>query len=255
MLNRAASLLIIAFWLTMTALLVRNEIAPEGSGVREVPVAHVLKLLFLPERGSSLNITSDGAPLGHLTLTPRVDPVTEMHVLGFDSRMQVRTGCELPAAHPIARRSCNWITRWSYSRSTSRSCFPTRRPLKTEVTIDPGRPSCACRAAARRRSWGRRGSSSTSTITPSTRPARATCSGQIGLDPALLTTVGAPQIAPTIRARQSSLVLHGERVDTFLLTIEQSGQTLMEIQVSQLGNVLQAKTLLGYNLAPDDIMP
>ena len=79
--------------------------------------------------------------------------------------------------------------------------------------------------------------------------------GQIGLDPALLTTVGAPQTAPTIHARQPSLVLHGDRVDTYQLILEQSGQTLLEIQVSQLGEVLEAKTLLGYDFAPDDITP
>ena len=33
---------IIVFWLTMTALLVRNEVAPDGSSMREVPVSHMV---------------------------------------------------------------------------------------------------------------------------------------------------------------------------------------------------------------------
>jgi hypothetical protein len=77
----------------------------------------------------------------------------------------------------------------------------------------------------------------------------------MGLDPTLLTTRSAPQISPTVRGRMSSLLFHGERVDTFLLTVEQSGQPLVEIHISQLGNVLQAKTILGYNFAPDEVIP
>ena len=47
-----------------------------------------------------------------------------------------------------------------------------------------------------------------------------------------------------------------EAVNTALAdTIEQSGQTLLEFDVSQLGQILRAKTLIGYSLAPDDVVP
>jgi hypothetical protein len=253
MLHRAASLLIISFWLTMTALLVRNEIAPEGSSVREVPVAHVLKLLFQPERGSGLNITSDSSTLGHLNLTPHIDATTQNHVLGFDSSLQMRLGLnsrqsvklegqlELDPAMALRHLTFTLVLR-----------DPT--PLKTEVDIDPE----ANRAHTAMRSQSQPGAPwqliDERDYSLDQQGARDLL-GQVGLDPALLTTVGAPRVAPVIRARQSSLVLHGVRVDTYLLTIEQSGQTLMEIQISQLGYVLQAKTLLGYNFAPDDPLP
>jgi hypothetical protein len=78
---------------------------------------------------------------------------------------------------------------------------------------------------------------------------------QTGLDPALLTTNRAPQITPKVRARSSSMLFHGDRLETYLLTIEQGGQTLAEMHVSQLGNILQAKTILGYSFAPDNVTP
>ena len=63
------------------------------------------------------------------------------------------------------------------------------------------------------------------------------------------------QSKPIIRARQSSIRYRGERTETYLVSIEQNGQTLIQCQFSQLGHVLQAKTLLGYTLQPDDLLP
>jgi hypothetical protein len=60
---------------------------------------------------------------------------------------------------------------------------------------------------------------------------------------------------PTIRARQSSIRYRGERTETYLVSIEQNGQTLIHCHFSQLGQVLQAKTVLGYTLQPDDLLP
>jgi hypothetical protein len=50
MLNRLFSAAIVIFWCVMTFLLIKNEVAPEGSNVSEVPIAHVLKLIYLHEQ-------------------------------------------------------------------------------------------------------------------------------------------------------------------------------------------------------------
>jgi hypothetical protein len=44
-------------------------------------------------------------------------------------------------------------------------------------------------------------------------------------------------------------------MDTYLVTIESNGQTLLECHVDQLGRIVQATTLLGYSLSPEDITP
>jgi len=79
---------------------------------------------------------------------------------------------------------------------------------------------------------------------------------QLGLDPTALAAVTLPKTsAPVVKAQQSSIEIHGERIDTYLITIESNGQTWLECHVSQLGQVLRATTLLGYTLSPDDITP
>jgi len=58
-----------------------------------------------------------------------------------------------------------------------------------------------------------------------------------------------------IKARQSTLAVPGGRMDTYLVTMETNGQTLLECHVDQLGRIVQASTLLGYTLSPDSTTP
>ena len=71
----------------------------------------------------------------------------------------------------------------------------------------------------------------------------------LGIDPAMvqssaLSTIG----SPVITARQATLEMHNGRVDTYLVTVVQNGQTLLEVHISELGKILQAKTILGWTL-------
>jgi hypothetical protein len=79
---------------------------------------------------------------------------------------------------------------------------------------------------------------------------------QLGIDPAVLQAVaGKSHVQPQLRAQQASMTVHGEKIQTYLVSLQQGGQTLLELHVSQLGQVLRVKTLVGYNLAPDDLAP
>ena len=53
---------------------------------------------------------------------------------------------------------------------------------------------------------------------------------------------------PVISARQASLVVEKVKLETSLLTVVANGQTLLEVHVSQLGEVLHARTLFGWTL-------
>ena len=44
-------------------------------------------------------------------------------------------------------------------------------------------------------------------------------------------------------------------MQTYLVTVQQNGQVLLEFHVDQLGKILHAKTLIGYTLTPDDVIP
>jgi hypothetical protein len=59
-------------------------------------------------------------------------------------------------------------------------------------------------------------------------------------------------IQPTVRARLATIKFRGESLETDLVSIEHNGQTYLEGHFSQLGVVLQAKTLLGYTLRTED---
>ena len=94
MLYRTVAIFIVLFWLTMTGLLVHKEMRPGDSALREVPVAHVVKLLFMhradPEISKSkLNIYSDKLRLGQLNLTPETGDQGQYRDLKFDGDLQV----------------------------------------------------------------------------------------------------------------------------------------------------------------------
>ena len=79
---------------------------------------------------------------------------------------------------------------------------------------------------------------------------------QVDLDPAIYDSLRSPG-APTakVTAQESSLMIHHERAKTYLIEVRQGGQTLLEMHISELGTVLRVKTLVGYTLAPDDLLP
>jgi hypothetical protein len=78
-----------------------------------------------------------------------------------------------------------------------------------------------------------------------------------GIDPSLLPISWKSQASAvyTSKARLSSLPVHGGQMDTYLVTVESNGQTLLECHVDQLGRIVHASTLLGYTFAPEDITP
>ena len=93
MLNRLAAVLIILFWGVMWGLLEKSELEPEEAALREVPVEHVLKLMFHHQQPSELIIKSDGKMIGQLRLIPRIQE-NEERLLEFTGGLELR----LPAA-------------------------------------------------------------------------------------------------------------------------------------------------------------
>ncbi len=258
MLYRICAAFIVVFWLVMTGLLVRQQIGEGGKALREVPVAHVVKLLLMHEQPSDLNIFSEKRRLGHLRIHPRMSKEGNSRVIEFSGNLLTN----LPGTE---RQRMVWEGEWGLEKTLATRHFSVSLTLR-----DPARGD----AAAYRTQI---------TITPSAIPAENVLrftlhSGprqldartfsldekglqaalQEILDPALLQMVqgqSRTMSPPVIKALQSTMLIHGERLDTYLVSIEQSGQTLLEADVSQLGQVLRAKTLIGYKLMPDDLLP
>ena len=249
MLHRLAAVIIIFFWLAMTALLVRDELHPNDSRVRAVPLSHVFKTLFLHEQPSDLRIYADTSLLGYLHLRPRIAPETAARLLEFNGTLQIRLG-------PSARQRLSWDGLLALDRSY------TFRELDFGLTVhhpSPTRAEVAIRAATGRAEV---------TLKDADRvlDQRSYALDQTGLrqllqelgaEPAMWTGLINSGSAPQIeyRARRSSLQVQNQRVETYLIVCEQGGQTLAEIHLSQLGHVLHARTLLGYTFVPDDVAP
>ncbi len=249
MLYRAAAILVTGFWLTMTGLLIRKEAGPGDSALREVPVGHVVKLLLMHEQPSDLNISNGKLRLGNLRIHPQMHKGDRARVIDFVGHLQVM----VPG---LERHRADWSGELELEKTLAIRSFrlavtlrdPTLHGLpgyRSEVTIVP---------AENQLTW-----------TQQDEPPRTYTLDDAGLqtalheiDPALLEVLQSQtrsMTPPVIRALQSSMLIHGERIDTYLVTIVQSGQTLLEFDISQLGQILRAKSLIGYSLAPDDLVP
>jgi hypothetical protein len=252
MLYRFAAFVIVTFWLVMTSLLVLNEIHPEGSSVQQVPLPHVMKVLYLHEQPSDLRIYAGNTSIGYMRLHPHIDKETGDRLLEITGNLQMQLG----ESH--SRIVCDGIL-------TMSPAFDLKKTDWSIAMQDPGGLRLQIQTQA---------TSPTAHLILRTKDQiiqesdvalnESGFSGvmqQFGATPEMLAmvdqakTTAKAQAPPVIRARQSSLRYRGERTDTYLVSIEQNGQTLIECHFSQLGQVLYAKTLLGYTLQPDDVIP
>ncbi len=248
MLTRILSVAIVVFWLTMTGLLVRTELHPGGSRLSAVPVGHVLKLLFLHEQSSDLNILSDGQRLGYLRLRPKVEKETQARVFEFIGNLQIR----LPQM-PKQRFSWDGALTMNRGFAVQRMTFglTMHQPMAYRVDLLVDAQARVAQVLLKERERGVE--EETFTLD---QAGAAQAMEHFGIEPMLLRAIGGKSAArPEIAAQQSSLLIRGERVETYLVTFKQSGQTLLKIQVSQIGQILEAKTFFGYSLAPEDLTP
>jgi hypothetical protein len=251
---RILSVFIVVFWLTMTGLLLRKELGPGDSALRVIPIEHVVKLLLLHETPSDLNIYNDKLRLGHLRVHPQVRKEDDARIVAFSGNLQVL----IPG---MERQRVQWAGELEMQKDLT-----IRRFIVNLVFRDP-----ALRDAP--------GYAAQVTVVPSENRLRYTVSEggreidgkefpldqrgietalQSMLDPSMLKMIAAQTRTaspPVVKALLSSMPIHGERIDTYLVTVEAGGQTLVEFDVSQLGTILRAKTLIGYTFAPDDIVP
>lgn len=249
MLYRAAAFIIVVFWLTMTALLVRQEFASGATALREVPVAHVLKLMFLHQQPSTLHIQHERQNIGHLQLHPQVRAEDGVRLLEFSGNLQVvapglarqraawQGSLEMDAAMAVDKARLSLTLRDVTAYSVDLLVEPRARRLRYETRagermLDRGEYSLDEDGAL---SWLR----------------------DRGIDPVMLKRLHRPDgPQPSIKAWRSSISIRGHKLETYRVAIEHGGQTLAEFQVDHLGHLLQAKTFLGYSAsAPEDLVP
>lgn len=250
MLYRAVAVFIVLFWLAMTALLVHQELRPGDSALRELPPAHVVKLLFMHHERSLLNIYSDKLRLGQLIVEPNVTDNGQGRELVFRGDLQVL----IPGGGK--RERIYWDGKLQMDKLLTVNRFQltvithTPTELTSEVVIIPSEN------VAHYQLRGSNGAMERQDYSLDERGARSALE-QVGIDPTLLPIAKKQSLGAgiSIKARQSTLTVPGGQMDTYLVTVEANGQTLLECHVDQLGRIVHANTLIGYSLAPDATTP
>lgn len=247
--QRALTSLIIGFWLLMTSLLVRLEVNPDKSDLLTVPPSHVFKLMFTHAQASELDIIENTTPVGNLTLLPKVDPETNLRMLSFNGNFSMR----LPDSNK--RQRVSWdgtlaMDRMFNTKNLQLAISLRDSPWHISLNLDPDG-----RQADYEVKHGDQVVKKSSLVLNETGVI-AFLRNELGVDPSFMQNLpGKLPAAPTLAAKQTELKIRKEKVVAFLLTVKQGDLTLADIYVSQLGQILNAKTILGYSFTAEDMMP
>jgi hypothetical protein len=248
MLYRLLTALIVIFWLTMAALLLRKEVGPGDTTLNAVPVAHVAKMMLAHEQTSDLQIYNEKLSVGRLQVHPMIRKE--------DGQRQIALSGSLQLAFPgMMRQRITWMgdldldAQLELQRFKASVNFRDPSAYTVDLLVEP--------ASHRLTVETRTGSQVIKRSQYSLDENGATeWLREQGIDPSLLKNLHNPRSAPlVVKAQQSSLEVRGEKVDTYLVSAEQGEQTLLEAHVSQLGQILRVRTLVGYSAAPEDLVP
>lgn len=246
MLYRALLLLITVMFITMWTLLIRSEVQPGGNSLRALPVEGVLREMFQNEKPSQLVIHDGSQRIGALRLVGLGESPEGNRTLQYFGNAQL----ELPGAG--TQRSAwsgeivvtpDWalqsFTLSGASRGAARNAGP---PTQLELKVSPLQQTASYVLKSG----------------PSIIDEQAFTTDEAGLTALLdhfeIDPMWRKQFQPghgpkpVISARQASLEVDNVKLETALLTVVVNGQTLLEVHLSQLGEVLQAKTLFGWTL-------
>lgn len=245
MICRAGSIFIVVFWIVMTALLVRLEIAPESSELLDVPISHVVSLLFLHEQSSSLNVYDGTSLIGTLSLRPS-SPAPDERSLDFSGYVSA----QLPMLNR-QRVGISGAARLNAALALSDLKFNVnlaKPPTELQTSIEPRAGLARYRVV----SDGVAGPESQIALT---EKGALDALRSAGLSEQLFPSGPMKMPTPLVTARRAQFKLRHDTIEAYLVRVQQGGTVLAEIYVSQLGQVLWAKTFLGYTLSSDDLLP
>lgn len=245
MLTRLAIICITAFWVTMTGMLVVRELYPESTRLNAVPPGYIGQLVFQHEQASDLRIDGAGKEAGYLHIQPRKLVESGRRVLEISGRANLT----LPGGHQ-ARLS--WIANFEMSHQLAPERLhvdlSTPEPGQhTDITVD---------FVAKKAVFGLKIGERVMNETAFTldEAGFGTLMSRAGVGPELLKQLKATQREMPqfdLSAQSSSLIIRGQKLETFLLVLKVGDQSLFEAQISQLGQVLSAKApAFGWKFTP-----
>ena len=249
MLHRLIIICITGFWLAMTGLLVVREVFPESTRLNAVPAGYVGQLIFQHEQASDLTIFTSGKKAGFIHLQPKNAAVSGKRNIECSGSINLT----IPGS-PVQHIA------WAAVFALQHDFTPERLHLDVS-TPEPGQHlDILVDFAGRKASFGAKVGEQVMNETAFTLDAAGfgMLMSRAGVDPMMMKQLQASQgEIPRMEfgAQSSSTVLSGQKLATFLLSLKAGGQSVIEAQVSQLGQVLSAQApVLGWKFEPFDSM-
>ena len=245
MLSRLVIICITGFWLAMTGLLVVRELYPESLRLNAVPLAYVGQIVFQHEQASDLRIATSDKDPGFLHIQPRNVAATGQHALELHGSVSFT----LPGG---SRQRLVWIGAFEMSRDFS----PARLHLDLSTSESGQHTDIVVDFAGKRAVFGVKMGEHIVNETAFTLDAAGfgKLTTGAGVNPMLLRQLKASQSEIPkfdFSAQSSSLVISGQKLETFLLSVKAGGQDIFSAHLSQLGQVLSAQSpALGWKLTP-----
>lgn len=255
MLYRAFAAGVILFWLVMMGLLARSEWFGAGAAQTPVPLAHVIKQVFLHEEVSDLGLYRQRQRLGGFHVQPKRGPAD-----GSARTLQIMGDCKLDAFGSSARRV---LLRASIELDERQSVrhFAVAGSLREPHQTGPnfGFDFEGWPAAGRFRYAIKQGDvvQKEATGTPDELlgdPALAS----LGFDPRTILRQAATQATAgetRVDAHRSTLSYNGETVGTYIVAFKHGAALESTLQMTEQGQMLSLTTFAGLDLYDDALAP
>jgi len=262
MFYRTIAVFIVLFWLTMTGLLIHQQMRPANSAFREIPVAHVVKLFFRTRTephdqrlliyNNAFRAGRDEPPVGKVTqIIPETDERTKYRRLEFAAEFNLTVPGEKRRQHIGVRGK--WELDQDLTTRSFRLTIFTHVPadLTTQIEILP------LEKLAHYKVESPAGVAEDRSFPLNEKGARSALE-EFGFDPEILPALSVRRVEPEFKttARLAKFPVREGEIDTYLVTVESNGQTLLEGHVDQLGRIVQINCpILAYSIVTEDPSP
>jgi|GEM_PF-1141405 len=255
MIQRIVAALIVVFWLAMTALLVQHRYFPESSRLSGVPVYHIGQIFFQQEQVSNeqeqvsdMVLFKGKENIGFLRINPRSDLTKRINSVDLTGSFKLNTGA---GKHNI-----------TVSARLDLSADYKMRLFQADIYADQNQHIKIINnqiSGVKTFSIGPRHSEEGRLTYSLDKKGFESLLQENGTDATILAQLqgASGQMPPPVFvAQESSVNLNGETVSSYLLAMKMGDQTIVDIHISQIGQVLKANApLFGFQLLPHNVLP
>jgi hypothetical protein len=239
MLYRALMLAVVCFWLAMMAQLIRLETHPEETDILDVPVQYVVSVMFRYGQISLLNIRDGSKSIGSMEVRPSTT--------GTNGRaLNVSGSLILPGQDPFNFDGDMKMDATSHLRAFRVGVTVRRQNYHFLLTGDMDRKSLRYEARLGDQLVGEE------SLPMETGAMVHALAQHLGIDPRMIPVQTGAIAPPDISARETQITLRSGELQVYEVTVNESGAPVLDFYMTQLGQLVLAKTSFGYTLSAED---